>query len=150
MSETEHLSQQTVFMAQRPPQHFSAPVINQQREMVFLDAYNGNPADGRSIAMENQQNCIGKIEFCLGLGASLFAILGTVCVAAWTINSSINDSANNTRAELTQTINTTRTELSARLDRVEDKMDRIDSKTDSKLDQILTQVTVMQHSVSGK
>ena len=150
MSETDHLTQQAVYFSQRPRQHFIAPIINQQRETVFLDAYNENPANGRSIAMENQNNCIGKMEFCIGLGASLFAVLGTVCVAAWTINSSINDSANNTRAELTQTINTTRTELSARLDRVEDKMDRIDSKTDSKLDQILTQVTVMQHSVSGK
>ncbi|NUU68467.1 hypothetical protein HQN64_20490 [Enterobacteriaceae bacterium BIT-l23] len=76
---------------------------------------------------------ITRLEFWVGICASIVTIIGAGIVATWTISNSINDRVNDSRRELAGNIQNSKVEITTRIDRLEDKIDSNYKETSSSL-----------------
>lgn len=92
---------------------------------------------------------LGRIEFWLGITATLVAILVATCGAVWTISNSINDKINQSRQEVNLSVQTSKAEITSRIDRLEDKVDTGFKDTTSSLNDLKV-ILLTQKSPSTK
>lgn len=68
-------------------------------------------------------NSLSRLEFWLGIMASIVGVLSIVIGATWIISNTISEKIDASRKEIAGNIQSNRTDITARIDRLEDKMD---------------------------
>ncbi|XEG68528.1 hypothetical protein NMD97_03710 [Edwardsiella tarda] len=66
---------------------------------------------------------LSRLEFWLGIIATIAGVLSIVIGATWTISNTISEKIDASRKEITGNIQSNRTDITTRIDRLEDKMD---------------------------
>lgn len=89
----------------------------------------------QSTEAESHMNgkSLSRLEFWLGIGATIVGMFALVVGATWTISNNINEKINASRQELTGNIQSSRTEITGRIDRLEAKIDSNYKDTSSSL-----------------
>ena len=96
------------------------PFSGRERQLVFIDPLASPKPTGEEQEMNNSG--IGRLEFWLGISASIVGFIVIGCGATWSISNAISDKVNQSRIEINGSIQTSKTEITTRIDRLEDKV----------------------------
>lgn len=126
------------------------PVYSPQKadsglQVIFRQTSVTDNMDTQEHYMSSSKS-LSRLEFWLGMVATLVGVLAIAIGAAWTISNSINEKVSSARQELAGNILTSKNEVSTRLDRIEDKMDASNKEITSSLFKIQASLEAQQNN----
>lgn len=128
----------------QPPMY--VPSSNGQR-FIIVDQEQARQAKGDTSM---NSSSIGRLEFWLGIAASIVGFVVIGCGATWTISSNINDKVNESRVEIANNIQVSKTELATRIDKLETKVDAGFKDTTSGINDIKIILSSTANNTSNK